>query len=55
MSIIRKLIKQVYDIAMSDLSANCDYFTHLEYIEYRICGGRKTEENWYLDQAKPIG
>lgn len=54
MSILRKLIKQIYDIAMEELSANCSYSDHLEYIEYRICGGRKSEENWFKEQANPI-
>lgn len=55
MSILRKLIKQIYDISMTELSANCSYSDHLEYIEYRISGGRKSEENWFKDQAEPIG
>ena len=53
MSILRKLIKQIYDIAMEELGANCSYSDHLEYIEYRICGGRKSEENWFREQATP--
>lgn len=54
MSILRKLIKQIYDIAMEELSASCSYSDHLEYIEYRLCGGRKSEESWFKDQAEPI-
>lgn len=55
MTILRKLIEQIYNIVTEDLSANCGYSDHLEYIEYRLCGGRKSEENWFMEQAKPIG
>lgn len=47
MSNLRHLIKEIYDISMQDLSANCSYFDHIEYIEYRLCGGTLSEEEWY--------
>lgn len=54
MSVLRKLVEQIYQVCMYDLSANCGYTDHLEYIEYRIQGGKKSEEAWFADQCKPI-
>ena len=55
MSAIRPLVKMIYRICMEELSSNCREIDHIEYIEYRINGGRKSEENWFMEQAKPIG
>lgn len=52
--ILRKLIEQIYNICMEELSANCSYSDHIEYIEYRITGGKKSEEAWFKDQCKPV-
>lgn len=51
-STLRKLIMEIYHISMEELSANCSFTDHMEYIEYRICGGKKNEENWFRDQCK---
>lgn len=53
MNVVRKLIREIYDICNEDLDANYGYTEHLEYIEYRILGGRKTEEKWFAEQCKP--
>ena len=55
MNAIRPLVKMIYRICMEELSSNCREIDHIEYIEYRINGGRKSEENWFMEQAKPIG
>lgn len=53
--VLRKLVQKIYDVCTYELSSNCGYTDHIEYIEYRINGGRKSEEKWFMEQAKPIG
>lgn len=55
MNVLRPLVRMIYNICMEDLSANCGEIDHIEYIEYRINGGRKSEEDWFMEQAKPVG
>ena len=54
MNTLRKLVEQIYEVCTEDLSANLGYTDHIEYIEYRIQGGLKSEEDWFRDQCKPI-
>lgn len=51
MCILDKLIKEIYDIVQEDLSANCREIDHLEYIKYRLNGGIKDEEGWFIDAS----
>lgn len=55
MNIFRKLVEKIYQIAMEDLDANYGYQDHIEYIEYRIQGGMKSEADWFKYQCKPVG
>ena len=55
MNALRPLVRMIYRICMEELSPNCREIDHIEYIEYRINGGRKTEDNWFMEHAKPIG
>ena len=54
MNVLRPLVRLIYDVCMNELSANCSYTDHIEYIEYRVNGGRKSEENWFAELAKPV-
>lgn len=54
MNVLRPLVRLIYNVCMNELSANCSYTDHIEYIEYRINGGRKSEENWFAELAKPV-
>ena len=47
-------IEKIYNICMEELSANCRYTDHIEYIEYRLQGGELSEDDWFLSQAEPI-
>lgn len=51
-SVLFRLVELIYNIAMEDLSPNCRNIDHVEYILYRLDGGRKSEENWFKDQCK---
>lgn len=54
MNTLRKLVEQIYQVSMEDLNASCTYSDHIEYIEYRIQGGLKSESEWFAEQCKPI-
>lgn len=54
MNALRPLVRMIYRICMEELNANMREIDHLEYIEYRINGGRKSEYNWFMELAKPI-
>lgn len=54
MNALRPLVKMIYHICTEELSSNCREIDHIEYIEYRINGGRKSEENWFAELAKPV-
>jgi len=45
-----EIIEKILDICMYDLSASCDREAHISYIKYRLNGGEKTEEDWYLEE-----
>lgn len=48
---LRKLIEEIYDICMEDLSPNCRVTDHIDYIMYRINGGTESEEDWFKTQC----
>ena len=54
MNALRPLVRMIYRICMEELSSSCREIDHIEYIEYRINGGRKSEESWFMEQATPI-
>lgn len=52
--LLKTLVTKIYCICTEGLSANCRTKDHIEYIIYRLCGGRKTEEQWFLDNSEPL-
>ena len=50
--LLKTLVTRIYYICTEELSANCRTIDHIEYIIYRLCGGIKTEEQWFLDNSK---
>lgn len=52
--LLRTLVTKIYCICTEGLSANCRTKDHIEYIIYRLCGGRKSEEQQFLDNSESL-